>query len=454
MRLGADVTVMLGGERALMTGAGEHVEPLPGEKPPLIVVPLDAELSRRAGLPRVRRARPRAHAGRAGGRRAGAARRQFEHVNDLEPAARRLCPLIEPALEALREAGAQYADGQRLRPDGLRHLRRPRALAPLQRTVPAGGGGMKWTWLAAAVVLAGWLIARRHKQQRWFQLGEVVAIVAAVLIGVGVIQLPNFENLLEDAGQALGKWTYLVVGALAFLETGAFLGFIAPGETAVIVGGLVAGQGQISLLALIAIVWACCVAGDVTSYELGRRLGRSWLIKHGERLKVTEERLDQVEGVLREARRDDDPRRPLPRLRAAADAVHRGREQDAAAALPALRRARRGPVVDHVLRARLRLLALDRPAHDLRLARAVRLRHARRARSAGSSRWSTCAAAPRRARRSASSSTSATTSPAGSSWPSSPARSGTWSSSPPRRSPTSPRASPPRASPPATSGWS
>ena len=81
-----------------------------------------------------------------------------------------------------------------------------------------------------------------------------------MLIGVGVIKLPNFEQLLEDAGQALGKWTYLVVGALAFLETGAFLGFIAPGETAVIVGGLVAGQGQISLLALIAIVWTCCLA--------------------------------------------------------------------------------------------------------------------------------------------------------------------------------------------------
>src|SRR3954452_8266388 len=157
---------------------------------------------------------------------------------------------------------------------------------------------MKWTWLAAAAAPAGRLIARRHKQKRWFQAGEIVVIAVAVLIGVGVIHLPNFEKLLEDIGQALGKWTYIVVGALAFLETGAFLGFIAPGETAVIVGGLVAGQGEISLLALIAIVWACCVAGDVTSYELGRRLGRGWLLEHGERLKVTEDRLDQVEGFL------------------------------------------------------------------------------------------------------------------------------------------------------------
>src|SRR3954451_20717814 len=159
---------------------------------------------------------------------------------------------------------------------------------------------MKWTWLAAAVVLAGVLIARRHKQQRWFQVAELVAIVAAVLIGVGVIHLPNFEQLLKDAGQALGKWTYLAVGAMAFLETGAFLGFIAPGETAVIVGGLVAGQGEISLLALIAIVWTACVLGDLTAFEIGRRLGRGWLLEHGERLKITEERLGEVEVVLGE----------------------------------------------------------------------------------------------------------------------------------------------------------
>jgi undecaprenyl-diphosphatase len=157
---------------------------------------------------------------------------------------------------------------------------------------------MKFTWLAAAAALAGWLIARRHKQKRWVQVAELIVIAVAVLIGVGVIHLPNFEKLLEDAGQALGTWTYLAVGLLAFLETGAFLGFIAPGETAVIVGGLVAGQGEISLLALIAIVWVCCLMGDAVSYELGRHKGRGWLLKYGARLQITEGRLDQVEKLL------------------------------------------------------------------------------------------------------------------------------------------------------------
>ena len=255
MRLGADVTVMLRGERALMTGAGEFVEPLPGEKPPLIVVPLDAALG--AGevyrefdahdTPRT----PEELDAAAEALRQGV----FEPVNDLEPAARRLCPLIDDALAALREVGAEHADGHRLRPDRVRDQRRRRGARLPAAHVPEGRRRVKWTWLLAAVVLAGWLIVRRHKQQRWVQVGEVIVIVGAVLIGFGVVHLPNFEHLLEDAGQALGKWTYLAVGLLAFLETGAFLGFIAPGETAVIVGGLVAGQGEISLLALIAIVW-------------------------------------------------------------------------------------------------------------------------------------------------------------------------------------------------------
>jgi 4-diphosphocytidyl-2-C-methyl-D-erythritol kinase len=108
MRLGADVTVMLGAQRALMTGAGEHVEPLPGEKPPLIVIPLDAQLSAAQVYrefdawdpPRS----PEELDAAAQSLRDGA----FEYANDLEPAARRLCPLIDPALRALRDVGAKY----------------------------------------------------------------------------------------------------------------------------------------------------------------------------------------------------------------------------------------------------------------------------------------------------------------------------------------------------------
>ena len=153
-------------------------------------------------------------------------------------------------------------------------------------------------WIAGAVALALYLALRRRAHGRAFLAAGALVVVGAGLIGFGVIELPNVEKLIEDAGEALGKWTYLAVGLLAFLETGAFIGLIAPGETTVIVGGLVAGQGQISLLLLIAIVWTCAVLGDVTSYALGRRLGRDFMVRHGERVKITEERLEQVEAFF------------------------------------------------------------------------------------------------------------------------------------------------------------
>jgi membrane protein DedA with SNARE-associated domain len=154
---------------------------------------------------------------------------------------------------------------------------------------------LKPAWIAGAVALALYLAIRRRAHGRTVLVLGALAAVGAGLIGFGAIELPNVEHLIEEAGKALGKWTYLAVGLLAFLETGAFIGLVAPGETTVIVGGLVAGQGRISLLLLIAIVWTCAVLGDLTSYALGRRLGRDFMVRHGDRVKITEERLEHVE---------------------------------------------------------------------------------------------------------------------------------------------------------------
>src|SRR3954469_3682345 len=157
---------------------------------------------------------------------------------------------------------------------------------------------MKVGPLVVAGLLALYLVARwRHVRGENRVLGAI-AVAALAVYGSGLVHPPSLDKVLEDVGRALGPFTYLLVGGLAFLETGAFVGLVAPGETAVIVGGVVAGQGRISLPVLIGLVWACAVAGDVTSFMLGRRLGRGFLLRHGARLKITEERLEQVEGFF------------------------------------------------------------------------------------------------------------------------------------------------------------
>ncbi len=157
---------------------------------------------------------------------------------------------------------------------------------------------MKPAFFVGAAAAAAFAYRRRKHLEPPLLIGLALIVIGATIYGTGLIDPPDLEKVLEDLGESLGKWTYLVVGLLAFLETGAFVGLLAPGETAIMVGGLVAGQGQIDIVTLIAIVWIAAVAGDVTSFYIGRRLGRDFLVKHGPRFKITQPRLEQVEGFF------------------------------------------------------------------------------------------------------------------------------------------------------------
>lgn len=89
----------------------------------------------------------------------------------------------------------------------------------------------------------------------------------------------------------------LVVFALPALESSAFLGFIFPGEMAVLLGGVVASQGHVPLAAVMAAGVTGAVAGDAIGYLVGRRWGRRILDSTLGRF-VNAEHLDRAEGAL------------------------------------------------------------------------------------------------------------------------------------------------------------
>jgi membrane protein DedA with SNARE-associated domain/membrane-associated phospholipid phosphatase len=138
----------------------------------------------------------------------------------------------------------------------------------------------------------------RRISWNWVRRGLLAVAIVAFFVFRGDLPHIDLEGAIQDLSQGLGAWTYLLVGALAFLETGAFVGLIAPGEFTVMLGGAVAGQGDISLPLILAITWLCAFAGDSVSFLLGARLGRDFLIRHGQRLRITEDRLKQVEGYF------------------------------------------------------------------------------------------------------------------------------------------------------------
>ncbi len=105
----------------------------------------------------------------------------------------------------------------------------------------------------------------------------------------------DIEGWLANLAEDLGDLTYALVGLLAFAETGAFIGLVFPGETAVIIGGALAGQGENSVVLMLAIVWFCAWAGDSVSFLLGQKLGRDFVLEHGPKVRITHERFAQVE---------------------------------------------------------------------------------------------------------------------------------------------------------------
>jgi membrane protein DedA with SNARE-associated domain/membrane-associated phospholipid phosphatase len=127
----------------------------------------------------------------------------------------------------------------------------------------------------------------------------IMVLAAAVATGYYFIGRElghiDLQGLLEDISNTLGAWTYLLVGVFAFAETGAFVGLVVPGETTMLIGGAVAGQGAIDIYLLIAIAWFAAWAGDTTSFFIGRRLGREFVLRHGPRVGISQERFERVE---------------------------------------------------------------------------------------------------------------------------------------------------------------
>ncbi|HEY6050504.1 MAG TPA: DedA family protein [Thermoanaerobaculia bacterium] len=105
-----------------------------------------------------------------------------------------------------------------------------------------------------------------------------------------------FERAVALLSRIPAGWAIAAVFLFPALETGLVLGFILPGETAVVLGGVLASTGRVPLWAAAAASVAGAIAGDCMGYVLGRRYGEkairhrlgkkwnrahSWLSKNG-----------------------------------------------------------------------------------------------------------------------------------------------------------------------------
>jgi membrane protein DedA with SNARE-associated domain len=81
------------------------------------------------------------------------------------------------------------------------------------------------------------------------------------------------SSLIDHILGVPGVLVYVLVGLLVFAEDALFVGFVIPGETAAVLGGVAASRGHVTLPLMILIVVVTAIVGDTVGYEIGRQVG-------------------------------------------------------------------------------------------------------------------------------------------------------------------------------------
>ena len=89
----------------------------------------------------------------------------------------------------------------------------------------------------------------------------------------------------------------LIIAALVFGEAALFFGFVIPGETAVVYGGVLAAAGKVSVLLVLLVVIAAAIIGDSVGFEVGRKLGPR--LTRAPVLRNHEDRIEAARAYLR-----------------------------------------------------------------------------------------------------------------------------------------------------------
>jgi membrane-associated protein len=102
--------------------------------------------------------------------------------------------------------------------------------------------------------------------------------------------LQKVIDTLLDVPPALAL---LIIAALVFAEAALFFGFVLPGETAVVYGGVLAAADKVSVVVVLLVVIVSAIVGDSVGFEVGRKLGPRlfhvrFLSNHGDRIEAAQ----------------------------------------------------------------------------------------------------------------------------------------------------------------------
>ncbi len=80
------------------------------------------------------------------------------------------------------------------------------------------------------------------------------------------------RHLAELIGQ-YGSWTYGILFAIVFLETGVVVTPVLPGDSLLFAAGALAATGSLDLAVLFGLLSLAAVLGDTANYQIGKAVG-------------------------------------------------------------------------------------------------------------------------------------------------------------------------------------
>ena len=83
----------------------------------------------------------------------------------------------------------------------------------------------------------------------------------------------HLDRHLAEFVQSHGSWTYGVLFAIVFLETGVVVTPFLPGDSLLFACGALAAAGSLSPLTLFATMAAAAILGDSANYAIGKAIG-------------------------------------------------------------------------------------------------------------------------------------------------------------------------------------
>jgi membrane-associated protein len=89
----------------------------------------------------------------------------------------------------------------------------------------------------------------------------------------------HVDKHLSDVIQSMGSWTYVILFAVVFCETGLIVTPFLPGDSLLFAIGALCARGDLNMWIIVPLLIAAALMGDMVNYTVGHLVGPGFLEK-------------------------------------------------------------------------------------------------------------------------------------------------------------------------------